>query len=89
MPNILVCPDSFKGSVSAPDAAAALARGLTAARPEITPILLPVADGGEGTLDAMCPPEARICVDVHDSFGRPITAQIGLLGDDTDRKSVV
>ena len=83
MPNILICPDSFKGSISAPDAAAALARGLKAARPEITPILLPVADGGEGTLDAMCPPESRVDAAVHDSFGRPITAQIGLLGDDT------
>lgn len=83
MPNILICPDSFKGSISAPDAAAALARGITAARPEVTPVLLPVADGGEGTLDAMCPPDARVNVAVHDSFGRPITAQLGLLGDDT------
>ena len=83
MPNILICPDSFKGSISAPDAAAALARGLVSARPEITPVLLPVADGGEGTLDALCPPEARVAVAVHDSFGRPITAQLGLLGDDT------
>ncbi len=83
MPNILVCPDSFKGSISAPDAASAIARGLVAARPEITPILLPVADGGEGTLDALCPPDARVSVAVHDPFGRPITAELGMLGGET------
>lgn len=83
MPNILICPDSFKGSISAPGAAAALARGITAARPHATPIALPVADGGEGTLDALCPPERRVKVAVHDSFGRPISAELGLLEGDT------
>lgn len=79
MPNILICPDSFKGSISASGAAAALARGITAARPDVRPVLLPVADGGEGTLDTLCPPERRVKVAVHDLLGRPLAAELGLL----------
>lgn len=83
MSHILICPDSFKGSISAPDAAAALCRGITAARPDAAPIPMPIADGGEGTLDALCPSDARVEVAVHDALGRPVTAQLGLLGQDT------
>ncbi len=83
MAHILVCPDSFKGSISAPDAAAALCRGIVAARPDANPIPLPIADGGEGTLDALCPADARVSVAVHDALGRPVMAQLGLLGQDT------
>ncbi|MBQ2767764.1 MAG: glycerate kinase [Clostridia bacterium] len=83
MSHILICPDSFKGSISAPDAAAALCRGITAARPDAAPIPMPIADGGEGTLDALCPPDARVVVMVHDALGRSVTAQLGLLGQDT------
>lgn len=78
MPTILICPDSFKGSISAPDAARAIADGIAAARPTLTPICLPVADGGEGTLDALCPPDRCIEVDAHDPLGRPIRAKLGL-----------
>jgi glycerate kinase len=49
---ILVAPDKFKGSVTAEEAAAALARGLLSERPDLEVVLLPVADGGEGTLAA-------------------------------------
>ncbi len=79
MTKVLICPDSFKGSISAPDAAAALASGIHAARPAVETVLLPVADGGEGTLDALCAPAARICVPVTNPFGHPISAEIGLL----------
>ncbi|MEA2374173.1 MAG: glycerate 2-kinase, partial [Thermoleophilaceae bacterium] len=48
---VLVAPDSFKGSFPAARVAAAVARGLRAGGREA--VELPVADGGEGTLDAL------------------------------------
>ncbi len=50
---IIVAPDSFKGSISAHEAAAALAEGWLAVRPGDEIVLRPQADGGEGTLDAV------------------------------------
>lgn len=50
---IVVAPDSFKGSIRAPAAAAAIAAGWLEVRPEDEVLLLPQADGGEGTLDAL------------------------------------
>ncbi|KQM82688.1 glycerate kinase [Agromyces sp. Leaf222] len=49
---IVFAPDSFKGTVDAADAAAALARGWRGVRPGDELVLRPMADGGEGTLDA-------------------------------------
>jgi glycerate 2-kinase len=50
---VLIAPDSFKGSVSATAAAATLARGWLAERPADQVTCLPLADGGEGTLDVL------------------------------------
>ena len=50
---VVVAPDSFKGSLSAPEAAAAIAAGIARGAPGATAILRPMADGGEGTLDAV------------------------------------
>lgn len=50
---IVIAPDSFKGTLSATDAALALARGWQAERPDDEVLLVPQADGGEGTLDAI------------------------------------
>jgi glycerate 2-kinase len=47
----LVAPDSFKGTFSASEVAGAIARGLRAAGRDAQE--LPVADGGEGTIDAL------------------------------------
>ena len=52
-PRVLVAPDSFKGSVSAPDAARAIARGILRGAPGAIVDVCPLADGGEGTLDAL------------------------------------
>ena len=73
--NALACPASLKGSLSAVEAAAALAEGLGGA------VELPVADGGEGTLDVV----ARAVggewheVEVSDPLGRPVVARWLLL----------
>ena len=50
---ILVAPNSFKGSLSASEAAAAIARGVREALPDAEVIEIPVADGGEGTVEAL------------------------------------
>lgn len=49
---ILIAPDKFKGSLSAKQAAEAIARGFLQVFPNSTCTLLPLADGGEGLLDA-------------------------------------
>ncbi|MDN5617168.1 MAG: glycerate kinase [Kocuria sp.] len=49
---IVVAPDKFKGSVTAREAAEHMGEGMRQALPDADVILLPVADGGEGTLDA-------------------------------------
>jgi glycerate 2-kinase len=49
---IVVAPDKFKGSLPATQVAAAIAAGLRAALPGAELVTVPVADGGEGTVDA-------------------------------------
>jgi len=58
---IVIAPDSFKGTLSAQDAALAIAAGWRAERPHDELLLVPQADGGEGTLDtiAQAVPEAQ------------------------------
>ncbi|MHB8509631.1 MAG: glycerate kinase [Candidatus Dormibacteria bacterium] len=48
-----MAPNAFKGSLSAPAAAVAIARGVRRARPDLVTDLLPLSDGGDGFLDAM------------------------------------
>ena len=50
---VLCCPDKFRGSLTAREAADALAAGVE--RAGRTAVRLPLADGGEGTLDVLCP----------------------------------
>jgi glycerate kinase len=78
---VLLCPASLKGVLSAREAAAALARGVRAAGAEA--VELPVADGGEGTADALhvaLGGEWREAV-VSDPLGRPVSARWLLLPD--------
>ncbi|OBA60224.1 glycerate kinase [Mycobacterium sp. 1100029.7] len=51
--NIVLAPDKFKGSLTAEQAARAMADGVCRADPALTPVICAVADGGEGTLDAV------------------------------------
>lgn len=78
---ILVAPDSFKGTLTATEVAAALARGVEAAgRPADR---CPVADGGEGTAAVLAEAlgGAAIDAEAHDPLGRPIKATFAALGD--------
>jgi glycerate kinase len=79
---VLVAPDSFKGTFRAAEVAGAIGRGLERAG-LMPPDLCPVADGGEGTLDALLPQLGGELagVEVHDPLGRPLRAAFGLMED--------
>ena len=81
---IVISPDSFKGSLSARDAAEAVARGLRRGFGDSVDaelVLLPIADGGEGTLDALVTDDARIALTVTGTGNTPVSACYGYLGD--------
>jgi glycerate 2-kinase len=75
---ILVAPDSFKGTMSAAEVAAAVGRGLQAASRPVD--LCPVADGGEGTVDTLLAAAGgeRRTISVPDPLGRLVEATFGL-----------
>src|SRR4051812_13798005 len=79
---VLVAPDSFKGTFSAPKVAGAIGRGLERAG-LMPPDLCPVADGGEGTLDALLTQLGGeyVAAEVTDPLGRPVRAGFALLED--------
>ncbi len=81
--NVLLCPDSFKDALSAQDAAAAMARGVQRAAPQTHVQICPLADGGEGSLDALIAATGaeRRQLKVHDALGRPRQAAWGWLSD--------
>ena len=77
---MLCAPDSFKGTHSAADVAAALARGVQRAGRPAEP--LPLADGGEGTLDVLVGALGGETIEAQatDPLGRPLRAAFALLG---------
>lgn len=81
---IVFAPDSFKGSISASAAAAALAEGWRSVAADDELVLLPMADGGEGTLDAIevaVPGARRMPITVTGPDDRPVAAHWLLLPD--------
>lgn len=81
---VLVAPDSFKGSATAAEVAAAVRDGWLAERPADRVVLAPVADGGEGTLDAFAaavPGTRRMPVEVDGPDGRRVRCSWLLLPD--------
>lgn len=81
---LLVAPDAFKGTLRASAVAAAVGRGVEAAGVE-PPDLVAVADGGEGTLEALLLGLGgeTLGAAAHDPLGRRVTAGFGLLEDGT------
>jgi glycerate kinase len=78
---IVVAPAPFKGALAASAAARAIAAGVHLVMPGARTVLLPVADGGEGTLEALVAATAgrRRGVVVADPLGRPVDAGLGEL----------
>lgn len=80
---VVLAPDSFKGCLSAADVCAALAQGLRRVWPQVESIAVPMADGGEGTVDSLVAATGGELVqaEVAGPLGDPVDAQFGLLGD--------
>lgn len=83
--NILVAPDSFKGSMSSMVAAQCMCNGISKVFPDALLKAIPVADGGEGTIDAMIfavQGEVKSFT-VTGPLGEKVNARIGFLPDKT------
>ena len=80
---IVIASDSFKGSLTSAEVAQAATRGIKANYPDCEVVAVHVADGGEGTVEAVV--EALggeiITANVSDPLGRPINARYGMVGD--------
>lgn len=80
---IVIAPDSFKGSLSAFEAASAIDRGIKKALPEAETLVVPVADGGEGTMDSLVAATNghKVDVTVTGPLLDKVQASYGILGD--------
>ncbi|HCO50961.1 MAG TPA: glycerate kinase, partial [Oscillibacter sp.] len=83
MSKYILIPDSFKGSLSSGEICGILGREIRTLEPEAEICSIPVADGGEGTVDAFLAALGgeKIPVSCRDPYGRAITACYGLLPD--------
>lgn len=79
----LCAPDSFKESLTAAEAARAMAEGIRRGDPDAEIRCLPMADGGEGTARALADATGgtMLTAGAHDPLGRPVQAGLALLGD--------
>jgi glycerate kinase len=81
--HIVIAPDKFRGSLTAIEAAEAMSRGTLAADPTATVDLVPMADGGEGTVEALVSATRGrfLTAEVTGPLGEPVVARYGMLGD--------
>lgn len=78
---VIVAPDKFKGSLSAPQVAEAVARGLREAVPDLDVRCVPVADGGDGTVDAaVAAGFVKVGRWVTGPAGKPVPASFAVRG---------
>jgi len=82
---VVIAPDKLRGTYTAEEAAAALARGWSGVRPNDRLVEVPLADGGEGTAAAILGARGGVWreAEVHDALGRPGTARFARLADGT------
>ena len=80
---IIIAPQGFKATISGLEAARAIARGVAAAAPDAETVLAPVADGGDGTLNALVDGTGGqvFTSTVTGPLGHPVEAQWGVMGD--------
>jgi glycerate 2-kinase len=80
---VVIAPDKFKGSLTAIEAAEAMARGVAAVVPQATIDRVPMADGGEGTVAALVAATGGTYreTQVTGPLGTPVVASFGVLGD--------
>jgi glycerate kinase len=79
---VVVAPDKFKGTLTATQVASHVAAGFARVRPDLAAVQVPVADGGDGTVDAA---EAagyrRVEIGVRGPTGKPVNASFALLDE--------
>ena len=80
---IVIAPDSYKGSIYAPEAARAMREGVLRVVPDAETVLVPVADGGDGTLETLVETSGGTTrtATVTGPLGEPTEAQWGAMGD--------
>lgn len=80
---VLICPDKFAGTLSAPEVAAAVAAGWAEVAPTDPCVLRPLSDGGPGFLDVLSAALGgrRLPVPTTDPLGRPTTGELLVVGD--------
>lgn len=80
---IIIAPDSFKGCMSARQACEAIERGVRGVLPDAECVLVPMADGGEGTVRSLVDVTGGTMLEatVTGPLGAPVRAQYGMLGD--------
>jgi glycerate kinase len=78
---IIIAPNAFKGSLSALDAAEAIGEGIRAAAADADLVLVPIADGGDGTVEALVAATQgeRRTLRVRGPLGDPVDADYGLI----------
>lgn len=83
MSRYVIIPDSFKGTLSSADICRIVSREIRAQEPEAEICAIPVADGGEGTVDAFLAAVGgeRVTVQCAGPYGEPVSAFYGLLPD--------
>lgn len=84
---VLISPDCFTGTLSAPQAAEAIAEGWRRSAPQDHLTLVPLSDGGPGFLDVLTSAldGTTVAVTVHDPLGRPVPAMILMVDTDGRR----
>ncbi len=80
---IVIAPQGFKGSLTATEIARAIEQGVKRALPAVETVIVPVADGGDGTLQALVDSSGGHvqAATVTGPLGKPVAAQWGSLGD--------
>lgn len=88
---IVIAPDSFKESISAPEAAEAIERGARRAAPDCVTVKIPVADGGEGTVETMVKATGGefITSRITSPLGDMVEATWGMLGNQSQPTAVI
>ena len=82
MKKIVIAPDSFKGSMSAIEVCDAIEKGIRAILPQTSIAKVPMADGGEGTVETLVKATNEIVkINVLDPLGNEVESSFGVLGD--------
>ncbi|MEO6790992.1 MAG: glycerate kinase [Ornithinibacter sp.] len=83
MPRVVIAPDKFKGTLDAAGVARAIAAGLSSTAPGVDIVVVPVADGGDGTVDAaVAAGFGRVTTDATGPTGETVTTSWARSGDE-------